>query len=322
MMDIISEIKKVINIEVEALLGLKKKVGHEFEKAINIIINCRGKVVVTGVGKSGIAAKKIASTLSSTGTPSVFMHPAEAMHGDLGIVSKGDIILAIGKSGESSELTSLFPAFKKIKIKLIVLTTNNDSRLAKAADIVLNMGEIKEACPFNLAPTSSVITSIAIGDAIAIVLMKMREFKIEDFALFHPGGRLGKRLTLIVEDVMLKGQDNPIINISDTTKNMFMAITEKKAGAVSVVDKKGKLAGLVTDYDIRKILMKEENIFELKIKDIMNKNPVFIYNDEKAFDALKKMKDREKPITVLPVLNRNHLVVGIIRMHDLINIGL
>ncbi|MDD5773388.1 MAG: KpsF/GutQ family sugar-phosphate isomerase, partial [bacterium] len=248
--------------------------------------------------------------------------PAEAMHGDLGIISKGDIILAIGKSGESSELTSLFPAFKKIKVQLIVLTSNDDSRLAKAADIVLNMGEIKEACPFNLAPTSSVINSIAVGDALAIVLMKMRNFKVEDFALFHPGGRLGKRLSLTVEDVMLKGEDNPLISISDNAKNMLLVITEKKAGVVSVIDKKGKLAGLITDYDIRKKLIKKENIFGLKIKDIMNKSPIFIYSDEKAFDALKKMKDREKPITVLPVINRKKIVVGVVRMHDLINIGL
>lgn len=321
-MNIISEIKRVIDIEIEGMLNLKKKIGPEFEKAVKTILNCSGKVVITGIGKSGIAAKKIASTMSSTGTPAVFMHPSEAMHGDLGIVQPEDVVIAIGKSGESPELNGLLPFFKKIKVKIIAITSNKNSSLAKAANIVINIGENKEACPFNLAPTSSVIVSIAIGDALSIVLMKLRNFKIEEFAFFHPGGRLGKRLNLLATDVMLSGADNPIISVSDTVHKMLTIITEKKAGAVSVIDKNGKLIGLVTDYDIRKILEQGSNIFELKITDIMNKNPIFIYDNEKAFAALEKMEKREKPITVLPVLNKKKVVVGMVRMHDLINIGL
>lgn len=321
-MNVLTELRKVIATEASALLNLEKKIGSEFEKAIKIILECKGKVVVTGIGKSGIAAKKIASTMSSTGTPAVFMHPSEAMHGDLGIVQSEDVVIAIGKSGESPELNGLLPFFKKIKVKIIAITSNKSSSLAKAADIVVNTGENKEACPFNLAPTSSVIVSIAIGDALSIVLMKLRDFKIEEFAFFHPGGRLGKRLNLLVTDVMLSGLDNPIIKTSNTVHEMLTIITGKEAGAVSVIDKKGKLIGLVTDYDIRKNLEEGKNIFELKIIDIMNKNPIFIYDNEKAFTALGKMEKREKPITVLPVLNKKKVVVGMVRMHDLVSIGL
>lgn len=321
-MNIQTELRKVIATEANALLNLEKKIGPEFEEAVKIILECKGKVVVTGIGKSGIAAKKIASTMSSTGTPAVFMHPSEAMHGDLGIVRPEDVVIAIGKSGESPELKGLLPFFKKIKVKIIAITSNKSSSLAKAANIVINTGENKEACPFNLAPTSSVIVSIAIGDALSIVLMKLRDFKIEEFAFFHPGGHLGKRLNLLVTDVMLSGANNPAIEVSNTVHEMLTVITEKKAGAVSVIDKSGKLIGLITDYDIRRILERGDNIFELKVTDIMNKNPIFIYDNEKAFTALEKMEKREKPITVLPVLNKKRVVVGVVRMHDLVNMGL
>lgn len=326
LVNIKSEIKKVIDIEIKGLIDLKEKIGSEYERALKIILNCtgksKGKVVITGIGKSGIAAKKIASTMSSTGTPAVFIHPSEAMHGDLGIVNSSDVVIAIGKSGESSELNDLLPFLKKIKVKIISITSNKSSPLAKISDVVINIGDIKEACPFNLAPTSSVTASIVIGDALAIVLMKLKGFKVEEFAFFHPGGRLGKRLNLLVSDIMLCGVDNPVVNKSDNVHKMLIIITEKKSGAVSVTDKKGKLIGLVTDCDIRKILEKGDNIFELKINDIMNKNPIFIYDNEKAFTALEKMEKREKPITILPVLNRKKIVVGMIRMHDLIDIGL
>lgn len=324
--DIRSEIKKVIDIEIKGLVDLKEKIGHQYEDALKIILNCtgksNGKVVITGIGKSGIAAKKIASTMSSTGTPAVFIHPSEAMHGDLGIVNSSDVIIAIGKSGESSELNVLLPFLKKIKVKIISITSNKNSPLAKISDVIIDIGDIKEACPFNLAPTSSVTASIVIGDALAIMLMKLRDFKIEEFAFFHPGGRLGKRLNLLVSDIMIKGENNPVINTTVTVHNMLIVITEKRAGAVSVIDKKGKLIGLVTDFDIRRILEQDKNIFKLKISDIMNNNPIFIHDNEKAFTALEKMENREKPITVLPVLNKKKIVVGMVRMHDLINIGL
>ncbi|MEW6088418.1 MAG: KpsF/GutQ family sugar-phosphate isomerase [bacterium] len=321
-MNIQAEIKKVIDIEINALSDIKKEVSREFEKAINAILNCRGKVIITGIGKSGIAAKKIASTMASTGTPAIFMHPSEAMHGDLGIVNSSDVVIAIGKSGESSELNTLLPFLKKIKVKIISITSNKNSPLARTSDIVINIGDIKEACPFNLAPTSSVTVSIVIGDAFAVVLMKLRNFKVEEFAFFHPGGRLGKRLNLLVSDIMLCGMENPVVNEYDNIHKMLMVITEKKAGAVSVIDKKSRLIGLVTDYDIRRILEKGKDIFKLKINDIMNKKPIFIYENEKAFTALEMMEKREKPITILPVINKKKIVVGMVRMHDLISIGL
>lgn len=320
--DIITEIKDIISIEIDALFVLKDRVNSEFKKAVEAIYNCEGKVILTGMGKSGIIAQKIASTMSSTGTPAIFMHPAEGMHGDLGIITSKDIVVAIGKSGESDELKTILPPLKKLGIKIIAITANKDSELARLSDIVLDIGDAKEACPFNLAPTSSATATLVTGDAIAITLMKMKEFKIENFAFFHPGGRLGKRLTLTIEDVMLSKDNNPVINVNDTVKNMILIISEKQAGAVSVIDANGRFVGLVTDYDIRKHLEKEENIFSMKISDIMNPAPIFMYEDEKAFAALELMQNRKKPITVLPIVNRENVVVGMLRLHDLVRAGL
>ena len=320
--DIIAEIKDVVDIEIAGLLVLKDNVNMEFKKAVEAICNCEGKVILMGMGKSGIIAQKISSTMSSTGTPSIFLHPAEGMHGDLGIVAAQDIVIAIGKSGESDELKTILPQLKKMGVKIIAITANGDSELARLSDIVLDIGDAREACPFNLATTSSTTATLVVGDAIAITLMKMKEFKVENFAFFHPGGRLGKRLTLTVEDIMLSKDNNPVINVNDTIKNMILIISEKHAGAASVVDDSGRLLGLVTDYDIRKHLEKEENIFLIKISEIMNPNPAYIQHDAKAFDALKLMQERTKPITVLPVVDRDKVVVGILRLHDLVKVGL
>jgi arabinose-5-phosphate isomerase len=274
------------------------------------------------MGKSGLVAKKIASTMSSVGTPAIFMHPAEGMHGDLGIIGADDVVIAIGKSGESTELNGVLPSVKNVGAKIIGVMGEADSTLAKYSDIIINIGNIEEACPFNMAPTTSSTVTMVLGDAIAVALMKMRGFDLADYALLHPGGQIGKRLTMMVSDIMLQGSNNPIINISDSVKNCISEISRKLAGAVSVVDNEGMLMGLVTDYDIRTHLEKEENIFSMKIEEIMNSNPVFIYDDEKAFSALKIMQERERPITILSVLNRKNLVVGMLRMHDLIKEGL
>ncbi|MBT7591789.1 MAG: KpsF/GutQ family sugar-phosphate isomerase [Candidatus Scalindua sp.] len=320
--DIESEIIKVIDIEMKGLSLLREQIDSSVKSAVEIIFNCSGKVILTGMGKSGLVAKKIASTMSSVGTPAIFMHPAEGMHGDLGIIGADDVVIAIGKSGESTELNGVLPSVKNVGAKIIGVMGEADSTLAKYSDIIINIGNIEEACPFNMAPTTSSTVTMVLGDAIAVALMKMRGFDLADYALLHPGGQIGKRLTMMVSDIMLQGSNNPIINISDSVKNCISEISRKLAGAVSVVDNEGMLMGLVTDYDIRTHLEKEENIFSMKIEEIMNSNPVFIYDDEKAFSALKIMQERERPITILSVLNRKNLVVGMLRMHDLIKEGL
>ncbi len=317
-----SEIIRVIDIEMKGLSLLKEQIDSSVKSAVEIIFNCSGKVILTGMGKSGLVAKKIASTMSSVGTPAIFMHPAEGMHGDLGIIGADDVVIAIGKSGESAELNGILPSVKNVGAKIIGVMGETNSTLAKYSDIIIDIGNIEEACPFNMAPTTSSTVTMVLGDAMAVALMKMRGFDLEEYALLHPGGQIGKRLTMMVSDIMLKGSNNPIINISDSVKNCISEISRKLAGAVSVVDNDGVLTGLVTDYDIRKHLEKEENIFSMKIEEIMNSKPVFIYDDEMAFSALKIMQERERPITILSVLNRKNYVVGMLRMHDLIKEGL
>lgn len=320
--DIISEVKEIISTEISGLLKLREVLNSDIEKAINKIYRCRGKVILAGIGKAGLIAKKIASTMSSTGTPAVFVHPAEGMHGDLGIIEPDDIVIAISKSGESSELNSIIPIIKRIGANVICITGNKNSELSKISDITIYIGDITEACPFNLAPTTSTTIILVIGDAIALTLMKLRKFNIDDFALFHPGGRLGKRLIMRVSDFMLSGKNNPVVELSSTVKEMILKISEKQAGAVSVIDENGKLMGLVTDYDIRKHLEKEENIFTMTVSQIMNSNPVYVCEDDKAFESLEFMQKRERPITVMPVINSNKSVVGMLRLQDLVRAGL
>lgn len=320
--DILSEIVQVIDIEIEGLQSLKSCVNAALRDAVEAIYQCRGKVIISGMGKSGIVAKKIASTMSSVGTPALFMHPAEGMHGDIGMMSAEDIFIAIGKSGESSELNSILPAIRKIGIRIIAITGNSTSTLARLSDIIIDIGDVKEACPFNMAPTTSSTVTLVIGDAIAVVLMRLRGFELDDYALLHPGGRLGRRLTMKVNDIMLKEHDNPVINISDTVKNCITKISEKQAGAVSIISSEGNLVGIVTDYDIRKHLEKEENIFSMSISGIMNPKPIHVYEDDKAYATLDFMQRRERPITVLPVLNNQNTVVGMLRLQDLVRAGL
>jgi arabinose-5-phosphate isomerase len=320
--DIKSEITKVIDIEIKGLSQLREHIDPSVKNAVETIFNCSGKVILTGMGKSGLVAKKIASTMSSVGTPAIFMHPAEGMHGDLGIIGAEDVVIAIGKSGESSELNGVLPSIKSVGAKIIGIMGDDNSTLARYSDIIINIGNAEEACPFNMAPTTSSTVTMVLGDAMAVALMKMRGFDVADYALLHPGGQIGKRLTMRVSDVMLKGNNNPIVNISDSVKNCISEISRKLTGAVSVVDNDSKILGLVTDYDIRRHIEKEENIFSMEIKDIMNPDPIFVYEDEKAFSALKMMQEREKPITILSVLDRMNIVVGMLRMHDLVKEGL
>jgi arabinose-5-phosphate isomerase len=320
--EVLQEIANVIDIEIEALQSVKRQLGREFEEAIRLFADCTGQIVVTGVGKSGIIANKIAATLRSTGTAAIFLHAGEALHGDIGLVQAKDVVLAVGKSGETTELNVLLRILKKNGASIVSLTSNGSSSMAKLSNIVLNLRVPREACPLNLAPTASTTAALAVGDAIAVTLMKLKNISETDFARRHPGGQIGKRLLLTVDDVMRKDEQNPVIIVDRTIKEMLVQITAFRVGAISVVNQAGELLGLVTDYDIRKALESGRDLMSLKIPEMMNPSPDVVFNDDKAVDALEKMKERNKPTAIMPVLNRDNKVVGMIHLHDLISAGL
>ena len=318
--NILKELKNVLNAEAQELKNIAELVDESYVQVVELLFKSKGKVIVLGVGKSGIIAQKIVATMISTGTTAFFLHPTEAIHGDLGIVNKDDIVIAISKSGNSQEVLDTLQVIKKIGAKIVALTSNKKSKLAQAADYILHMPIEKEACPLNLVPTSSTTVTLAIGDALAVALMKLRGFESENFALFHPGGELGRKLLLKVEDVMKKGEKNPVININDSIENMFSEISKKMAGALSVVDDKNNLKGLITDFDIRRVFIQKKNIYELEISDIMNSKPSYVLATDNAYEALEFMEKREKPISVLPVLDdeKNKKVVGMVHLHDIL----
>jgi len=320
--EILEELRRVIRLEAQAILHLEDCLGPPFEEAVSMLQACKGKVIVTGVGKSGLIANKISATMVSTGTPAVFLHGSEAMHGDIGIVEKDDIVLAVGRSGESEELLTLLPFIKKIGARILSITSQPESTLAKNSDLVLLTPIQEEACPLNMAPTCSTTVALVLGDALAMALMKLRNFQPADFALFHPGGQLGKRLLLTVGDLMRMGEANPLIHLSQNVQMVLCEMTSKRAGAVSVIDEEGRLLGLITDFDIRRVLESGEALFSLTIEDVMNPKPSWVYQDEKAVNALEFMEKREKPISVLPVLDRQEKVVGILHLHDLVSCGI
>ena len=321
-MDILAEIRRVLDVEIQGLDSVRSKLNGSFVRAVEVIASSKSHVYVTGVGKSGIIGAKIAATLRSTGTPATFLHPIDALHGDVGVVGKNDIILSIGKSGETSELISLLRILKKSGTTIIAITSNAESSMAALSDVVLDLKIDREACPLNLAPTTSTTAALAVGDAIAVTLMKMKGLSEEDFARLHPGGQLGQRLLLTVEDVMRKGSDNPIIPVHQTVKEMLARITSFRVGAISVVNDRSELVGLVTDYDIRKALEDAQDIFSRRITDIMNSHPAVILLGEKAVRALEIMRDRNKPTAVLPVVDEDRKAIGMVHLHDLISAGL
>lgn len=320
--NVLAEIRRVLELESRAIAGLQKNLGSDYEEAVRVLFACQGKVVVTGVGKSGLIAQKIAATMVSTGTPAMFLHSADGMHGDVGIIQRDDVVLAVGKSGESEELNTILPVARKIGAKVISITAQPKSTMARHSDLVLHTPIEEEACPFNMAPTCSTTAALVVGDALAMALMKLRNFQPDEFAANHPGGQLGKRLLLTVGDMMRSGEENPVIHVSADTRTMLSEITRKRAGAVSVIDDERHLVGLVTDYDIRKTLERGNDLFAAKVTEIMNPTPDFVFDDENAFSALEKMEKREKPISLLPVLTRDLTVVGMIHLHDLIIRGL
>ncbi len=320
--NILDEIARVLDIEIEALRSVRLNISSAFVRAVELIAACRGQVLVSGIGKSGIIGTKIAATLRSTGTPATFLHPGDALHGDVGTVREDDVLLAIGKSGESTELNAVLRVVRKIGIPIIAITSNSGSSMAALSDIVIDLQIPREACPLNLAPTASTTAALAVGDAIAVALMKLKNVSAEDFARHHPGGQLGKRLLLTVEDVMRPSSDKPVIHIQTSVKEMLVAITAFHVGAICVADEQERLLGLVTDYDVRKMLETGQDIFAMKISDIMNTTPEVAYGTDRAVDALERMRARNKPIAVLPVLSPDRRILGIIHLHDLIAAGL
>ncbi len=312
--------REVFRIEAEAISQLADRLGPHFEQAVHLLLTCRGRVVVTGMGKSGAIGRKIAATLSSTGTPALFLHPAEGVHGDLGAVTPNDLVIALSYSGETEELLSILPAIKRLGIPLIVLTGNPQSTLARAAEVVLDVSVAREACPLNLAPTASTAAMLAMGDALALAAMKARRFTPEDFARLHPGGSLGRRLLLRVKDVMRTGERLAIVHYRDLTKNAFAAITKARAGACVVVDDEGRLCGIVTDGDLRRALLRDVNLFHAPVTEVMTPNPKVIGPEALAAEALRLMQAHQ--IDDLPVVDDQGCPIGMVDVQDLLQVGI
>ncbi|MGF6906931.1 arabinose-5-phosphate isomerase [Fusobacterium sp. PH5-44] len=310
--------REVFDFEIEELRSVRDRISSDLEKAVHMILESEGKVVVTGIGKSGIIGSKIAATLASTGTLAVFMNSAEGVHGDLGMIGAKDVVLAISNSGNTDETVSLLPSIRKIGAKIIAMTGNPNSKLGKGADCILNVGVSKEGCPINLAPMSSTTSTLVMGDAIAAILIKMKNFKPENFALYHPGGSLGKRLLMKVSDVMHSGDKIPLCDKESNVDDIILIMTKKRLGAVCVMNS-DVMVGLITEGDIRRALQEKEKFFTFKAKDIMTRNFTRVDSESMAIDALSLMEDRENQISVLPVMKNGNLV-GIIRVHDLLNV--
>ncbi|MBO4707942.1 MAG: KpsF/GutQ family sugar-phosphate isomerase [Elusimicrobiaceae bacterium] len=313
--DILKIAKEVFISEENALKDTSKILGKDFVKAIMLVSKSGGRLVVVGIGKSGHIGRKISATLASTGTPSFFVHPTEALHGDLGMITDKDIVLALSFSGETEELSKILTPLKKEKIKIIALTGHKNSTLGKMADICLEVKIKREACPYNLAPTSSTTAMLALGDALAICLMKIKNFHKEDFAFFHPGGTLGKLLTYFVKDIMFKGK-NPTVLEGATVQDALFVMTKNKTGAAAIVDKKGLLKGFFTDGDLRRLLQKKQSVLNLKITEVMTKKPFAFPQDMSAIEAAKIINARK--FDNAPVVDKKNKVIGFLDKDNLI----
>ena len=318
--DIINSAKKTFQIEIDAMTKTMENIGEEFAKAVDLIYESKGRVVVIGMGKSGIIGKKIAATLASTGTPAFFMHPAEGVHGDLGMLVKGDVIIGISNSGETAEMKVILPLIKRLGCKMISIVGKVDSTLGNVADVTLDASIEKEACPLNLAPTASTTVALALGDAIAVALVEKRDFKPEDFAMFHPSGALGKRLLTTVEDVMHIGEDIPVIYENELMEKAIHEINNKHFGCAAVINSEGKLTGIITDGDLRRAITKHDSISHLKAIDLMTKNPKMINKKELATKALYIME--ENKISSIFIINEKMEPEGIVHFQDLLKFGL
>lgn len=312
--------KEVIRIEADAVAALKDRIDENFARAVEMIFNCKGRVIVTGMGKSGLVAQKIVATMNSTGTPAVFLHPADAVHGDLGMVRKEDVVVCISKSGDTTEVLQLIPMFKRIGVTIISMVGNVKSPLAIASTVVLDVSVEEEACPLDLSPTASTTATLAFGDALAIALLDKRQFTREEFAMLHPGGNLGKRLLLKTEEIMVTGNAVPRVHKDVPLRDAILEMTSKRLGATCVVDGDGTLAGIITDGDLRRLLQKTTDVSNVNAEMVMTKSPKTIKKDILAAVALQEMEAYN--ITQVVVVDDHLKPIGIVHLHDLVKAGL
>ncbi len=320
-----TQVIDLLRLEADAIARAAARLKpSEIESAIELMFSCQGKIVLLGVGKSGIIAQKIAATMTSTGTMAVYLHPSDALHGGLGIVNRGDVVILLSNSGETDELITMMPYLRSRGVAIIAIVGNLDSTLARQAEIVLDASVDQEACPLNLAPTTSTTVALAIGDALAMTLMRVRGLTLEDFAINHPAGRLGKRLTLRVGDLMHSKSANPLISVGAPWLEIIQAISGGGLGAVSVVDSKNNLLGIITDGDLRRVLQKSRgaDLEALCSEMIMSANPVKVSAETLAYEALRLMEDRPSQISVLPVVDADNKCIGLLRLHDVVRSGL
>lgn len=318
-----SEAKKIARNELhlasQAIELAREKIDNNFEKAVDIIHSCQGKTVVTGMGKTGLIGRKISATLASTGSSSIYLHPAEGIHGDLGIIDGRDVIIAVSYSGNTEELVRIIPFMKFNKIPIISITGNLNSELARNSEAVLDCSIPENYEPFNLVPTISTTVALTLGDALAVALIKKRNFKIDDFARFHPGGTIGKRMLLRVEDLMHQGKANPYVDQDAKMSEVLLVMTEKGLGCAGIIDKKGYLTGIITDGDLRRILTDVRNVLDKTACEVMTANPKAVTKQMLAIDALSLME--ENKITMLPVVDEKGVMIGMLHMHDIIDAG-
>lgn len=311
--------RRVIRIEKEAIARVEERIGENFKKAVELILACRGRVIVTGMGKSGAVGKKISSTLASTGTTSAFLHPAEGVHGDLGMVHRDDVVLAISKSGETTEIIDLLPSFRRLNLPLIAMTGNINSTLARYATVTLDISVKQEACPNDLAPTASTTVTLVLGDALAVALLEAKGFSARDFALLHPGGTLGKKLLLRVSDLMEKEGRLPFCYKTDPMRVAVLEMAEKR-GICPIIDEEKHLIGVLTTGDLNRLIQKTENFLHILVAEVMNQNPKFIHKDDLATIAYNEMEKYR--IIAMPVVDEENRLIGVIHLHDLMQEGI
>jgi len=316
----IQKAKEVIRMEAEAVAALESKINSSFQQAVDMLFKCKGRVIITGMGKSGIIARKIVATMNSTGTPAIFLHPSDAVHGDLGMVRKDDVVICISKSGDTQEIRQLIPMFKRIGVPIISMVGKLNSPLAQMSDVTLDISVKEEACPHNLAPTTSTTATLAMGDALAVTLLEKKNFTADDFAMFHPGGNLGKRLLLRVEELAITGDQIPKIGLKASLKDAILEITAKRVGATCVLNGDGTLAGIITDGDLRRLLQKTSDISGLTAEEVMTKNPKTIRKGTLASVALQEMENYS--ITQLVIMDEDRHPYGLVHLHDLVRAGL
>lgn len=312
--------KRVVRIEAAAVAALESRIGPEFARAVDLVAGAKGRVVVTGMGKSGIIARKIVATMNSTGTPAIFLHPGDAVHGDLGTVQKNDVVICISKSGDSDEIRHLLPVFRKLGVSVIALVGNLRSELAQKSDIVLDASVVEEACPHDLAPTASTTAALVMGDALAVALLQRRHFTKEDFAMFHPGGNIGKQLLLEVDQLMVSGEALPVVREEVSLSDAIVEMTSKRLGATCVVNAAGVLTGIITDGDLRRLLQRSTTVGQVRAADVMSRNPKTVRRTILAATALEQMEHFK--ITQFIVTDEDQRPVGMVHLHDLVKAGI